>query len=426
MFDHSTPSNINSTPSNINSTPPQQLRIFEEQPPLQKSKTSYTGYAKSAVLSQWQKCLQKQQFEEACHWTTEMDASGWQDEIWQKLILYASKHVHLHCPKLPSLMARNFAFYNLYVTKHFKTRSLPQHQPRNNSSLRQNMCQMIGLVTLSSKGPVYALPQIDIFKVNEADLVTGTHAWLMPHKTNSDNTVVVQMLSTIMCHVEAKSTHKVIYWMSVLVEYDKHQKKNKTPVTMTPRKPLLPDDSFYKHVYLDNAHACDWVWLMWSGLAQASIAFHRHPDCLKAIKGLSYLFAVDYTTSKRNARMPILIHALELVCAEADWTSSVYASVDEMMIEKACMNIHVMYTDIMDKRLQLVQHQLTTTSETTAQVCNNNASSNPQTKETKQQTKETKQPMLNKPCSKPNTNRMSIDSSKKIDIFNAIDDVFLK
>ena len=417
MFDHST------TP-NINPTPPQQPRVFE-QPLPQKSKTSYTGYAKSAVLSQWQKCLQKQQFEEACHWTAELDASGWQDEIWQKLILYASKHVHLHCPKLPSLMARNFAFYNLYVTKHFKTLSLPQHQPRNNSSLRQNMCQMIGLVTLSSKGPVYALPQIDIFKVNESELVTGTHAWLMPHKTNSDNTVVLQMLSTIMCHVEAKSTHKVMYWLSVLVEYDKHQKKNKTPVTMTPRKPLLPDDSFYKHVYLDNAHACDWVWLMWRGLAQASTAFHRHPDCLKTIKGLSYLFAVDYTTSKRNARMSILIHALELVCTDADWTSSVYASVDETMIEKACMNIHVMYTDIMEKRLQLVQYQMITTSDTADQECNNKPLSTSQMAYAKQQTNKTKQLAPNKPC-KPNKNRMSNDSSKKFDIFNAIDDAFLK
>lgn len=394
---------------------PHPLFTFPLPPP--KSKVSYTGYTKSAVLSQWHKCLQKQQYEEACHWTAELDASGWQADVWQKLILYASKNVHVHCPKLPLIMARNYAYYQLYLTKHTKLIDKPKYQLRNHHQLQQNLCQLIGIVTLSSKGPVYTLPQIDVSKVNDADLVVGTHAWLMPHKSDADNKNVLRMLSTMLCHVENRCTHKMVYWLSVLVEYDKHQKKNKTPITMAGRKPLLPDDSSYRHVYLEGANATDWVWLLWRALAQCAIAFNKPRECANTLKALCYLFALDYTTSKRNTRMPLLLHALQLVGAEVDWTASVYTSVREDLIAKACTNVHLLYADIVKRRAELVLMD--------KQNADAHTNGEPPTTEaptTNATTTKNRQP--SRSTSKKHAT-LSSDSNQKFDVFSKIDASFL-
>lgn len=400
--------------------------------PPPKTKVSYTGYPKSSVWSQWQKCLQKQQYEEACHWTAELDASGWQADIWQKLIVYASKNVHVHCPKLPLLMARNYAYYQLYCTQHTKSISVPKHQPRNHAQLQQNLCQLIGLVTLSSKGPVYTLPSIDVNKVNDSELVIGTHAWLMPHKSDADNKNVLRMLSTLMCHVENKCTHKMAYWLGVLVEYDKYQKKNKAPITMAGRKPLLPDDKSYKHVYLEGANSTDWVWLLWLGLAQGAMAFSKPQECMNTLKALCYLFALDYTTSKRNTRMPLLLHALQLVCADVDWVASVYQSVNMDMIAKACENIHLLYSDIVKRRALLVE------KEQAFERQQNNSNKNKTTDRHKHSTPNTAlhkttpstpakaaKPKVAQPPTTTNKNRLSADSNKKFDVFNQLDASFL-
>ena len=397
---------------------------FPFPPPRCKAKVSYTGHPKTAVLGAWQKCLQKQQYEEACHWTAELDASGWQADIWQKLIVYASKHVHMHCPKLPLLLARNYAYYQLYLTQHAQRIGEPTHQPRNHPQLQQNLCQLIGLVTLSSKGPMYTLPSIDVTKVDDRELVIGTHAWLMPHKSDADNKNVLRMLSTMLCHVENKCTHKMFYWLSVLVEYDKHQKKNKAPITMAGRKPLLPDDRSYKHVYLEGANATDWVWLLWLGLAQGTMAFSKPRACADTLKALCYLFSLDYTTSKRNTRMPLLLHALQLVCADADWGASVYQSVNVDMISKACANVHLLYQDIVQQRAKLVEREREFESQLgMAPVA---ASKRPpvnavpalQTIPSQQTTKSTIPAM-------PNRRHLSADSNKKFNVFDQLDATFL-
>jgi len=299
-------------------------------PPTHTTDASYNGYKKTTVFAQWQKHLQKQEYETALHWTAELDVSGWQDDLWTKLIVYSSKHIHLHSPTLPTLMARNVAYYRHHVhTVGGATSQTATHQPRNNGVLRQNLCQVVGLLALSPKGPVYTLPRVDPQKVDEAALLVGTHVWLAPHTRpqKGDDPMVVRLLSTVCVHLESGDTHKAMYWLSVLVEYEKHQKKHfKKTIPMLARKPILPDGAHassrssptrlttgsLQHAVVEGKHARDWVWLLWYGLWEACRIYHRSVACGKAFKALSYLFAYDYTTSKRSTRMPLVLHAMLL------------------------------------------------------------------------------------------------------------------
>lgn len=390
----------------------------------QRSSTSYSGHSKSAVLAQWNKSLQKQQFEEACHWTAELDISHWHKDLWQKIITFTSKHVHLHCPKLPLIVARNFAYYQIFLIQHHH-QDRSECQPRNQPQLRQNLCQVIGLLSLSSKGPVYTIPSVDIQKIDASELVSGTHAWLMPFQSAQDDSSVLRIVSTLLCQLEMHNTHKVMYWLGILIEYDKYKKQLKESVQMASRKPILPNDSCYKHVFVHGSHACDWVWLVWHAVLHGCVAMGKPKACVDTLKALGYLFSFDYTTSKRNARMPILIHALQLVYTDVQWNKSVYTNQTEPLIDRACHNFHILYKDIYNTKQQNTErfsngdrsHPADATSSNTTVVTTQPPAQTTLKPPTKPSAKSTK--------SRASKHTMSSDSISKIDTFNKIDAVFL-
>lgn len=323
--------------------------IFDTAPHIHPPTSSYIGYKKSTVFSQWQRQLQLQHYEPACFWTAEADASGWHEDLWEKLIIFSSKHVHVHSPTLPTIIARNVAYYRYYIRTHNILSGGDKYsvQPRNCIELRQHLCQVVGLVSLSPKGPVYTLPKVNTAQVDESKLVVGIHTWILPHKTSGDSSAVIRILSTILWNLEQNDTPMIMYWLSVLLTYDKTQRLLKQPIRMTTRQPLPPTNTNLS-IQVDGKNAEDWVWLLWLALDTAGVYYKRPKKCQSALRDLSYLFAYDYKTSRRAKRIPLIIHAMYLVRTDTlDWEQSVYPNdTAKKLIIKACSNINVMYAEV--------------------------------------------------------------------------------
>ena len=69
------------------------------------SKKSFSGYKKTDVMNALFKSIESKKIENACHWTTECIISGYTLSLWEKLIIYGMKVVHINNPssklKLP-------------------------------------------------------------------------------------------------------------------------------------------------------------------------------------------------------------------------------------------------------------------------------------------------------------------------------------
>ena len=216
---------------------------------------------------------------------------------------------------------------------------------------------------------------------------------------------------------KTKNTHKILYWLSVLIEYEKYQKQQKESIQMASRKPVLPDDSSYKHVFIQGSHATDWVWLLWHAIVHGCHSLGKPKECIDTIKALGYVFAYDYTTSKRNSRLPLFIHALQLVYTDIQWHKSLYTMQNETLINRACHNIHLLYIDIHNKKLQNQQQNSQQTQQQQTSTKNNETPLGIKEKTNETKTKQNR--------SKNNKHKMSMDSYKKMDTFNKIDAIFL-
>ena len=77
-----------------------------------KNKT-FSGYKKNDILNAVMKSIESKKIENACHWTCECIVSGYSLKLWEKLLNFSAKIIHINNPKLPYYLYRkNLVFMN--------------------------------------------------------------------------------------------------------------------------------------------------------------------------------------------------------------------------------------------------------------------------------------------------------------------------
>jgi hypothetical protein len=103
--------------------------------------------------------------EQACYWCAEIVAAGHYMDLWDCLLLYLGKHIHLGHPKLPIYVVKRFeVFKNIMVQGMY----YDEIQLRNNSTIRTIFAEIVIIFCMSPKKN--SIEAVKINKEEEFDM----------------------------------------------------------------------------------------------------------------------------------------------------------------------------------------------------------------------------------------------------------------
>ena len=113
---------------------------------------SFSEYKKSEVKLEVMKNIYNGKIEPACYWTAELISAGHFMDLWEIILLYLGKHVHLGNPKLPIYINARFQNFKDTLMGGYLGNELAL---RNNNKIRTLFCELVCVLCYSPKKPSF-------------------------------------------------------------------------------------------------------------------------------------------------------------------------------------------------------------------------------------------------------------------------------
>ena len=282
----------------------EKYKINDDRSMKELVKKSFSGFKKTDVINAVLKAIEERKVENACFWACECILSGYPLNLWEKLINFSSKIIHINNPKLPfHLYRKNEVLINqVNLLKKDDLILL-----RNSQMVRNLLFDVISTLCTSSKTKRYDnLPKLDENEdfqfVNIQKRLFSTMN-ILPNKVIHFNDpdelrIICNEFYTLLKNKQF-GYEKCCYWILWTIKWESMHKKNKTPWNIDPRN--IKD---IPKRYTDNI-----IWVFWE-LIIIEMELRQDDMITRQIKSLYLLFKNNFTNSKRLGKLFIIFNAI--------------------------------------------------------------------------------------------------------------------
>tara|TARA_Y100001970_G_C14248377_1_gene869946 strand:- start:420 stop:1457 length:1038 start_codon:yes stop_codon:yes gene_type:complete len=263
---------------------------------------SFSNYKKSDVKKELLNSLYNTKFEQSCYWSSELICSGHFLDLWDLIIIYMGKYIHLGNPKLPIYIEMRFNNFKEILTNGYIGQELFL---RNNEKIRKLFSEVICVLCDSNKK--HSFENIKLNK-DEFDITNMQSKLKAPHIKYIDDIFqkddpkeLFIPLNEFGYQLSIKDSLNACYWVEWILEFETICKKKKeTPITE--RRTFAPvDEKFQK----------DSVWIIWEIILNN--IDERDELTKKIINKLLDLFCIRFTNGVKKRRKHIIFFSISLI-----------------------------------------------------------------------------------------------------------------
>jgi hypothetical protein len=267
---------------------------------------SFSKYKKIDVKIQLEQSLIKGKIEPACYWCAELICSAHYADIWEILLHYVGKYVHLGNPKLIIYLEMRYELFRDIMSRGLYINEL---QLRNNKQMRQLFAEIISTVTLSNKK--HSFEPIRINRIEEFDMTQMTERLKAPSAQYVESILLKEDPKELLIPVnefayniskDRKNMTTACYWIEWMLEFDSICKKRKEPIVAECRGSIP----------VEHKYQTDIIWILWDAI-EIRIEEMKNEFISKIAKALKNLFCIKYTTAACKKRRYLLYYAVALV-----------------------------------------------------------------------------------------------------------------
>jgi len=266
---------------------------------------TFSKYKKTQVKTELLESLLKSKIEQSCYWCAELICSGHFLDLWELILTYYGKHVHLANPKLAVYLNNRYIIFSNIVNQSIFTNIL---QLRNNDKIRRLFAELMVVLAISNKK--HSIDTVKINRTEEFDITQMTERLKAPNvqyidtffqpKDPKEVFIAINEFSYAISN-ESKNTLTACYWIEWIIEFDTICKMRKQPCHCQRRA-----------YDVEPKYQMDIIWLIWDAIycygKQKNDEFIM--NILTALLGL---FTMKYTTAVSKKRRNILYTAVSII-----------------------------------------------------------------------------------------------------------------
>jgi hypothetical protein len=266
---------------------------------------TFSKFKKTDVSKKLLNGLKDAKLEESIYMSVELICAGHYQELWDVIIKYIGKYIHLGNPKLPIYIWDRFDKFKELINNGYIGNEL---SIRNNNNLRLLFCEIICVLCESNRKNSFekiklSNNEFDMFKLKNYLKADNTD-YVKPVFDSADPKELLIAFNEFNYNLNLKipNTYNCCFWVEWILEYEKRCKKRKV-VCIGLRRNLSVEQCFQ----------CDIIWLLWDYLLLS--AKNQNSIIFKIMENLYKLFSIRYNNSCKNKRKYLILFGIHL-CTE--------------------------------------------------------------------------------------------------------------
>ena len=299
---------------------------------------SFSKFKRSDVRNELLNSLINAKIESACYWSAELICAGHHSDVWEIIILFYSKYVHIGNPKIAIYLELRINQFKEIITGGYQSEEL---KLRNSPKIRRLFCEIMCVLCDSKRKHSF-----DTIKIKKTDfnLTNMTSRFKAPNvsfidgifKEDDPKELFVSINELAYCiSNEGKSMIDACYWIEWIIEYETicKQKKEKC---FCERRTFVPVDSKLQS---------DIIWMIWEVFIKEAASRKTH-IIKKVVNSLLSLFTLKYTIGCNRKRKYVMYFIVSLLCEPVSYDEEIIREKQKDIIANVISKIDMVYKQI--------------------------------------------------------------------------------
>lgn len=298
---------------------------------------TFSKFKKTEAKKELLNSLQNGKIENALNWSAEFICTGCFIELWDIILSFLGKNIHLGNPKLPIYLELRFNNFKEIIQNGYLGSEINM---RNNIKIRKLFGEIIIILCKSKKK--HSIESIKIKKEEEFEMTNISSKLKAPNVSfannifkKDDSKLLFIAINELMYHLSNQSSNSLeaCYWCEWIMEFDTICKKKKEECICERRNFVKVDEKFQKES----------IWIIWDAIFYTN-SQNNNKISIKILKSLFELFCIRYTSGCKKKRKYLIYYAISLV-TEKHYDSPPIIQ-DKSIVEFFNQKINLIYKQI--------------------------------------------------------------------------------